>query len=161
MALITLLSACGPSLPAAKAGGQGSSVTAISIGLPDRSALKAEVADIEQKMDSYHLAISPLDASCPNATQLNQVNSWNAASTTGASLQQGCDYEVVLALGQGPSGANAASATNLAAIYYKNNKPLRILKEDIAGRAEYRAPLQLQLQDEGRKIGLGAGAGGG
>ncbi len=234
---------------------QNSSLTAISIGLPDRAALKTQVADIETKMNGFHLIIGPVDVNCMGATKINQIDGYAAAPVVNASLAQGCDYDVILAIGQKadgqpqtggnttpagapsyegkikplvdakcvschksgaqfpdlsnfaavkaqsaslkrrvdagtmpPSGALAGSdrdlvtswidggmlekdapaatlpaqpsvpADKLAAVYYKNSVALRIKKEDIAGKASYKVPLSLQIQEDGKKIGLGATA---
>lgn len=233
-------------------GGSGSELTAINIALPDRNNLKNQVADIETKMNGYHFVVTPVDGACAGATKVDELADYKNAATLGASLKQGCDYDVVLSLGnkaagggqvQPPPPQNAAPsyegkiksiidskcischpgsrtsdlrtfagakqfgadsarrvasggmpmgstmsqadkdafkawadagfpekdqqattpsqppiapAGKLTAVYYKNNTLLRIRKEDIAGKAEYKVTLPLQLQEGGRTIGLGS-----
>jgi hypothetical protein len=105
-----VLTACGLTGGAAPVG-NGSSVTAINIGLPDRGALKSQVADIETKMNAYRLVIAPVDATCPDATKLDQIADYASIVVLSASLHQGCDYDVTLALGHQGAGGYLADAT--------------------------------------------------
>lgn len=248
----------GSIIPTPGDGGGTAHLTSVTIGLPDRASLKTQVADIETKMNAYHLIIGPVDASCPGATKLSTIDAYSASPTVSASLAQGCDYDVILALGKkadaaavqppppavaavtydgqlktvidsncvschkaggqfpdlstfdgakklgariqsrvaagtmptrgalaetdkalvkawvdggllekdAPAASAAAGtvdATKLGQVYYKNATALRIRKEDIAGKASFSAPLKLQLQDDGKAIGLtigGAATGG-
>lgn len=227
-----------------------SEVTSISIGLPSRDGLKDQVADIETKMNGYHLVIKPVDSSCAGATKVDEVGEYAGNAKLNASLQQGCDYDVTLSLGNkasanggnNPTDPNAArkvsydgevksiidracvschgasssygdlssyqgakakadrviargvtnasmppsgplarsdrdvlqawasdgylekaeatdpndvdAATSLTATYYKNETAKRIAKSDIEGQSAFKASLSLQLQADGRAIGL-------
>ncbi len=103
VAIVALLQACSTApgtvgLPG-DGGGSASEVTSVSIGLPDRTVLKDQVADIESKMNTYQLIVTPVDAACLNATEVNQIDAYSASPTLTAALVQGCDYDVTLALG--------------------------------------------------------------
>jgi thioredoxin-related protein len=235
--------------------GAGAQVTSVNISLPNRTQFKADVSDIESKMNAFNLTITPVDATCANATNINEIQDYASTPTISAQLQQGCDYDVVLALGQkGGSAAqpaqpsttavtyeggvkqildsmcvnchttgkqfpdlssysaaqklgnriqarvaagsmptsgalpedqkatikswvdggllekdapatqpqssgSSASSGRLSATYYKNNKALRIAREQIANQSAIQAKLALQLQDDGKAIGLKIGNG--
>jgi hypothetical protein len=104
-----MLGACGSSPgTSGSAPGAGAQLTAVSIDMPERGTLKSMVADIETKMNGYELVIAPVDAACAGATKLDATDSYQAVKLT-ASLQQGCDYDLTLSLGN-----LAASVTTLA-----------------------------------------------
>lgn len=103
------LTSCGQSSRSAggNKGGNSSDVTAVNITLPDRGGLKAQVADIETKMNAYRLVIKSNGGGCSNPTNIDKVDSFSQNPTLSASLQQGCDYELSLELGS-KSGAIVA-----------------------------------------------------
>ncbi len=80
-------------------GGNSSDVTAVNITLPDRGVLKAQVADIETKMNAYRIVIKSNGGGCTNPTNIDKVDTFSQNPTLSASLRQGCDYELSLELG--------------------------------------------------------------
>lgn len=120
LSVLSLASACklgsfGSAPIVARRGDQGSQVTSITIGLPDRQGLKERVGDIEDKMNGFQLTVTPVDPACASATKVDEVGDYMTAKVV-ASLVQGCDYDVTLALGHravgsGPSPSPTASPT--------------------------------------------------
>lgn len=123
VAITGFLVACGSSgggllLPEGQ--GADSGLTSIDIGLPDRSGLKDQVADIEVKMDGYRLVVAGSGAGCTNIDQVKPY----ATKAIAASLKQGCDYQLTLSLGNLGSGADAGQGTAAKVSYEKDIKPL-------------------------------------
>lgn len=141
-------------------GDSSSSPTEINIGLPDRSQWKQAVqafGNIETLMNGYQLIIQPTDPNCANATKVNQVSEYGTTSRIQNSLQQGCDYQITLALGSRDTTTNL-----LKAAYYKNNVAQAVAKTEIAGQSSFRVRINLQRQPDGAAIGLpedGVGSG--
>ena len=106
------LTSCGNSNRiAGGASGGSSDVTAVNITLPDRAVLKAQVADIETKMNAYRLVIKSNGGGCTNPTNIDKVDTFSKNPTLSASLQQGCDYELSLELGSKSSTIVAPDTT--------------------------------------------------
>ena len=123
LATTCCLVACGPSggsllLPVGSEAGADSGLTSIDIGLPDRSSLKDQVADIETKMDGYRLVVASSGTGCTNIDEVKPY----ATKTIAASLKQGCDYKLTLSLGN--LGASAGSGAVARVSYEKDMKPL-------------------------------------
>lgn len=111
---VLLVVSCGETARVGGVGGAGSSssVTAVNIGLPDRGALKSQVADIESKMNAYRLVIKSTGGGCTNPTDVDTIDVYAANPSISASLQQGCDYELFLELGnKGSSGSTSPSGS--------------------------------------------------
>jgi hypothetical protein len=101
---LSLCTGCGVNSGPLRVGGNdaGSSVTSVNIGLPDKSQLKNQVADIESKMNAYRLIIRPTDksqAGCTNPTEIDQRGVYTAKPVISASLRQNCAYEIELHIG--------------------------------------------------------------
>lgn len=110
-AAIATITACGETNRVAgrTGGGTGSSdVTAVNISLPNREGLKTQVADIETKMNSYRLVIQSSGGGCINPTKIDKVEAYSQNPVISASLQQGCDYELALELGNKSSTTTPA-----------------------------------------------------
>lgn len=122
-AAAVLLAACGKTkVVEPVVGNGGAGLTSVSIGLPDRSSKKDEVADIETKMNGYHLTIEPVDAACAGATKVSKVADYTNTVTLTESLKQGCDYNITLALGN--KGGAAAQPAQPAPSYEGKIKAL-------------------------------------
>jgi hypothetical protein len=104
------LTSCGNSnrIAGGANGANSSDVTAVNITLPDRGGLKAQVADIETKMNTYRLVIGSSGGGCSNPTNIDKVDTFSQNPTLTASLQQGCDYVLSLELGNKSSGTIVA-----------------------------------------------------
>jgi len=156
----TSLVACAPQNVGTGIGGMdaggSSGLTAISVGLPDRTPMRAQVADIDTRMNAFHLVIKPVDAACPGATNLDQISEYSATASLNASLRQGCDYTLSLALGS----RDATSTTALKETYFKSNTPRAVAKTEIEGRPTVSLDVRVQLQPDGQAIGLRVGPGG-
>lgn len=87
-----------------------SETTSVDMNLPDRGGLKPAVPDIEIKMNAFRLVVAPVDATCVNATRVDQLEAYVNSAKISASLVQGCDYDVTLALGHRPTDQDQAAA---------------------------------------------------
>lgn len=122
-----VVSACGNTKVGVGRGNSGSNVTAVSIGLPDRNTLKSQVPDIETKMNAYRLIVKPVGGNCISPTSIDTVDVYSANPKISASLQQGCDYELTLELGNratsnssGSGGSEKVSYEGKVAQYLKD-----------------------------------------
>src|SRR5690606_35205105 len=100
-----------------------SSLTSIDIGLPDRTGLKTQVADIETKMNGYRLQVTSTGAGC---TTIDGVKPY-ATKPIATSLKQGCDHSLTLSLGNmsaGDTQTESPPPTDNKVTYEKDIKPL-------------------------------------
>lgn len=139
-------SAIGPTQAGANA--ESSSLTDLDVQLPDRTGLKAKVPDIETKMNGYHLTVQA--SGCSNGKNVSQVGDYKNSEKINASLVQGCDHVISIALGNKDAGGVA-----LKAVYFKSIGA-SIKKEAIVGQTSINVPLGVDLTDEGKAIGLGS-----
>lgn len=110
---IATITACGETTRVAGGTGGGSSssdLTAVNISLPNREGLKTQVADIETKMNAYRLVIKSGGGGCVNPTSIDKVEAYSQNPVISASLQQGCDYELALELGNKGSTTTVPTA---------------------------------------------------
>ena len=131
--------------------GRDSSLTSVDVKLPDRSGLKTQVADIETKMNAYHLVIK--SSGCTGGADVNEISEYKNSLQLNASLTQGCDYTITMALGNKDAGATALKAT-----YLLNSPALELKKEAFAGLASTNANIALGVTSEGQALGIKIGS---
>lgn len=157
--LVGMMAACAPqpgglgSIGGPGGAESGSDLTSITVGLPDRAPLRAQVSDIETRMNGFHLVIQPVDPNCADATRVNQIADWTVSAILTASLRQGCDYTLSLGLGN----KDATSTNALKATYFRNTNLHTISQADIAGKTSVTLDVRVQLQPDGQAIGLRPG----
>ena len=132
-------------------GNAPSTLTDVAVNLPDRQQMVDEVSNITDLMNGVHLQVVHI-GECSQPSALDKVTAYEDAVTINMALKQGCSYEVLLGLGQLPGGTNP---TQLAKTYYSNSKPHKIAAADIAGKSKINTKITLNLQSDGRAIGLG------
>ncbi len=124
-------------------------LSAIDIGLPDRSQIGANAPAL---LSGFHLIV--VDKSCERRVVRNDIVDYTNTARIDFSLRQNCDYEVTLSLGK----KGVAGAPALAATYYKNMVPQTISAQEIAGKPRYNLTLYLQRTPEGQAAGLPDGS---
>jgi hypothetical protein len=120
-AAVVVVSSCGETTRVGGVGGAGgstSSVTSVNIGLPDRGSLKSQVTDIETKMNAYRLVVKSTGGGCTDPTDIDSVDVYAANPSISASLQQGCDYEMFLELGNKGSSSSSGSSGSSEKVTY-------------------------------------------
>jgi hypothetical protein len=146
-----ILGACVPKYQDAAAGGGGrfsksSKLSSINMKMPKVDQLTT--TDGKTPVTGVRVLIVPVDATCPNATNLDQSMTINNISTIQQKVAKGCDYELTAAL-----GLYDDSSKSLSGIYYAVNAPSRITaamtKDD-----KISVSVSLSLTEEGRRIGL-------
>lgn len=143
------MSACGFSKKTLQGSGNGkSSLTAIDIGLPDRTQIN--VANVNTMLSAMHLQIN--DTSCTKTMVRSDILDYTNTARIDFALKQGCDYTVILALGQKGAG------TQLAKSYYDNAaNPQVVTAAQLQGKSRLDLTLYLQLTQNGQAAGLPAG----
>lgn len=132
----------------------GSSLSSISVGLPDTSSMN----DAQKKLlNGFRMVIEPLDPSCPRATKVDSTRSWTAVSFT-ESVAQGCDYSIGLELGSLSDNGSAP----LQAVFFSNIKGPReaeiLRREAIAGKSQVSMRILLRVTEAGIAAGFGNGS---
>jgi hypothetical protein len=142
------LSSCVPQKRTLVDVGNSSSLSSISMRLPERGAF----GEGARLLTGYHVSLVTNSPACEGVASLDETRGY-AESALNYQITQGCDYAVLVEL-----GALAEGGARLESVFFSNREALatgpNLKAADFAGKAEVSLPLTLRVTDAGRNLGF-------
>ncbi len=144
---------CRPTSTDIRRQSQDSTISAIALNLPDKTKIKAGPVE---RLTGFHLTIRAIPEGCNSFKNIDNVGRWTETSLS-QKIFQGCDYEVILSVGELKDAS--ASPLELSLAFYSNESSQqsdRILrKDDVKGKSAVRMKLNLSVTESGKAVGFG------
>jgi hypothetical protein len=134
-------------------GSQRGSSRLAEVGVTPPALDKLVTTDGKKPVDGMRLTVSPVDASCPNGTSIDQILPTANSLKIQKKVAKGCAYDLRIEFGK--MDASNPGATSLKEIYYSTPTATRITA-DMTKDDKINARVAMQITDAGKAIGLPA-----
>jgi hypothetical protein len=144
----SLMTSCVPSFNERGVRRGGSTLSSVNFKVPAVESLVA--SDGSKPVDGLRLQVRPVDASCLEATKIDQTIAVSSLSAIQEKVRKGCAYDVTVELGKIDDPARPTSLTD---VFYAQREPSRVTA-DMTQQERIPLSLTLMLTDTGRSKGL-------